>query len=127
MALHHCRIKKKIRDTSIVFLIITASFFAIGEVGVRILRRDLPTLVVASENQKLVYELNRAYKGINSFGMRDKEIDISEIKDRYKIAIIGDSHAYSINVQNVEDTFPYRIEEYLNQNVGQRVVKVLNF
>ncbi|HYY40077.1 MAG TPA: SGNH/GDSL hydrolase family protein, partial [Nitrososphaera sp.] len=127
MALHHCRTKGNIRDTSIVFLIITTSFFALGEVGIRILRREPPTMVVASENQKLVYELNKAYKGINSFGMRDKEIDISEIKDLYKITVIGDSHAYSINVQNIEDTFPYRIEEYLNQNIGQRLVKVLNF
>src|SRR5262249_28547739 len=85
------------------------------------------TTVVASENKKLVYELNKSYKDINSFGMRDKEFDINEINNLYKIAVIGDSHTYSINVKNIEDTFPYRIEEYINKNMGQRIVKVLNF
>lgn len=84
-------------------------------------------MYVASENQKLVYELNKDYKDINSFGMRDKEIDLNEIKYLYKIAVIGDSHTYSTNVKNIEDTFPYHLEEHLNKNMGQRRVKVLNF
>ncbi len=119
--------KRKIRDAIIIFLIISTSFFAIGEILVRIFKKEPPIMFVASENQKLVYELNRDFNGINYFGMRDKEIDINEIRDIHKIAVIGDSHTYSINVKNVEDTFPYHIEEYLNKNMGQRIVKVLNF
>ena len=119
--------KEKMRDTTIILLIISISFFAIGEIFVRIFKKEPPTMFVASENQKLVYELNRNYKGINSFGMRAKEIDINEIRDLYKIAVIGDSHAYSVNVKNIEETFPYHIEEYLNPNIGQKIVKVLNF
>jgi len=119
--------KEKIRDAIIIFLIISISFLVIGEILVRIFKKEPPTVLVASENQKLVYELNRDYKDVNSFGMRDKEIDINEIKDLYKIAVIGDSHAYSVNVKNIEDTFPYRIEENLNKSIGQKIVKVLNF
>src|SRR5215475_14108546 len=99
--------KEKILDTIIIFLIISISFLAIGEILVRIFKKEPPTVLVASENQKIVYELNRDYKEVNSFGMRDKEIDINEIKDLYKIAVIGDSHAYSLNVKNIEYTFPY--------------------
>src|SRR5207247_10462333 len=75
----------------------------------------------------LVYELNRDYKGVNSFGMRDKEIDTNAIRDLYKIAILGDSHTYSINVKNIEETFPYHVEEHVNKNIGQKIVKILNF
>jgi len=84
-------------------------------------------MYVASENPKLVYELNKDYKGINTFGMRDKHFDFKEIDGLYTIAVIGDSHAYSTNVKNIADTFPYQIEEHLNKNMGQRMVKVLNF
>lgn len=111
----------------LIFFIIASSFFIIGEICVRIFQKESPTMYVASENQKLVYELNKDYKDINSFGMRDKEIDLNEIKYLYKIAVIGDSHTYSTNVKNIEDTFPYHLEEHLNKNIGQRRVKVLNF
>ena len=74
----------KIRDIIIIFLIIVASFFVIGEFLARILIEPIP-MVVKSENEKLVYELNTYYEGINSFGMRDKEVDIKEIEDLYKI------------------------------------------
>lgn len=119
--------KRKIRDTVIIFFIIASSFFAIGEIGVRIFHKEFPTMYVASANQKLVYELNKDYKDINSFGMRDKEFDLKEIRDLYKIAVIGDSHAYSTNVKNIEETFPYQIEKHLNKHIGQNLVKVLNF
>jgi hypothetical protein len=120
-------IKGKIRDTIIIFVIISTGFFALGEVFFRTLKKEPPAMFIASANQKLVYELNRDYKGINSFGMRDKEFDINTIRDLYKIAVIGDSHTYSINVKNLEETFPYRMEEHLNKNIEQKIVKVLNF
>ena len=116
----------KVRDIIIIFLIIVVSFFVIGEFLARILKEPV-SMVVKSENEKLVYELNTYYEGINSFGMRDKEVDIKEIEDLYKIAVIGDSHAYSIKVKKIEETFPYGIEEYINHNIGKRIVKVLNF
>jgi lysophospholipase L1-like esterase len=110
----------------IVFIIVV-SFFVTGEVLVRILKKESPTMLIPSENQKLVYELNKNYEGINSFGMRDKEIDLDDIKDLYKIAVIGDSHAYSIKVKNNDETFPSHLEHYLNSNIGQKMVKILNF
>ena len=84
-------------------------------------------MYVASENQELVYELNKNYKDINSFGMRDKNVDLNDIRYLYKIAVIGDSHTYSTNVKKIEDTFPYHMEEHLNKHMGDRIVKVLNF
>jgi lysophospholipase L1-like esterase len=98
----------------------------IGELLARILKEPIP-MFVKSENEKLVYELNTHHEGINSFGMRDQEIDMNEIKDLYKIAVIGDSHAYSIKAKTTEETFPYQIEQHINQRMGRRLVKVLNF
>src|SRR5919198_396813 len=43
------------------------------------------------------------------------------------ITVIGDSHTYSTSVENRAETFPSQLEKYLNQKIGQRTVKVLNF
>jgi len=120
-------LKGKIRDTALIILITLIIFFVTGEILTRLFKRESPPRVVASENQKLVYELNKNYAEINSFGMRDEAFDINSIRDLYKIAVIGDSHAYSTHVKDRAETFPYQLEKYLNPNIGQRIVKVLNF
>jgi len=117
----------KIRDATLIVLITLVLFFVTGEILTRIFKNDSPPRVVASENQKLVYELNKNYAEINSFGMRDEEFATDSIRDLYKIAVIGDSHAYSTSVKNSVESFPSQLEKYLNQDIGQRIVKVLNF
>jgi hypothetical protein len=119
--------KDKIRDTTRIAVITLVLFFVTGEILTRLFKQESPPRVVASENQKIVYELNKNYAGINSFGMRDEEFAIDSIRNLYKIAVIGDSHAYSTSVKNMAETFPSQLEKYLNQNIGQRTVKVLNF
>src|SRR5215831_8574209 len=120
-------LKEKIRDTTLIVLTTLVIFFVTGEILTRLFKKESPPRVVASENQKLVYELNKNYAEINSFGMRDEEFAIDSIRDLYKIAVIGDSHAYSTRVKNRAETFPSQLEKYLNPNVGRRIVKVLNF
>lgn len=120
-------LKGKMRDTTLIVVITLVIFFVAGEILTRIFRKESPPRFVASENQRLVYELNKSYAEINSFGMRDEEFDIDSIRGLYKIAVIGDSHAYSTSVKNTAETFPSQLEKYLNQNIGQRIVKVLNF
>src|SRR5215831_14316312 len=118
--------KEKLRDTTLIALITLVVFLVTGEILTRLFKEELPR-VVASENQKLVYELNKNYAQINSFGMRDEEFDIDSIRDLYKIAVVGDSHSYATKVKSTTETFPSQLEKYLNQNTGQRIVKVLNF
>jgi hypothetical protein len=120
-------LKGKIRDTTLIVLITLIIFFVAGEILTRLFKKDSLPRFVASENQRLVYELNTSYTEINSFGMRDEEFDIDSIRGLYKIAVIGDSHAYSASVKTIAETFPSQLEKYLNQNIGQRIVKVLNF
>jgi hypothetical protein len=120
-------LKGKMRDTTLIALSTLILFFVTGEILTRLFKKASPHMFVASENQKLVYELNKSYAEINSFGMRDENFDVDSIKDMYRIAVIGDSHAYSTNVKNVAETFPSQLEKYLNQNSEQRIVKVLNF
>jgi len=115
------------RDTTLIVLITFVSFFVIGEILTRIFKKDSTPMFVRSENQKLVYELNKEYTEINSFGMRDIDINVNDIKNLYKIAVIGDSHTYSSNVENMVDSFPSQLEKYLNKNSGHPLVKVLNF
>ena len=117
----------KMRDATLIIWITLIIFFATGEICTRIFKKVAPPMIVASENQKLVYELNKNYAEINSFGMREEEFNIASIKDLYKIAVIGDSHTYSTMVKNMAETFPSQLEMHLNQNIGQRTVKVLNF
>src|SRR5262249_27247597 len=117
----------KIRDATLIVLITLVIFFVTGEILTRIFKKESPPRIVASENQKLVYELNKNYAQINSFGMRDEEFDIDSIRDLYKIAVVGDSHTYATKVKSTTETFPSQLEKYLNQNTGQRIVKVLNF
>jgi hypothetical protein len=120
-------LKGKIRDTTLIVLITLIIFFVTGEILTRLFKKESPRRVIASENQMLVYEFNKNYAEINSFGMRDEEFNIDSIRDLYKIAVIGDSHAYATRVKNRAETFPSQLEKYLNQNIGQRIVKVLNF
>jgi hypothetical protein len=120
-------LKGKIRDTTLIVLITLVIFFVAGEILTRLFKKESPPRFVASQNQRLVYELNKSYTEINSFGMRDEEFDIDSIRSLYKIAVIGDSHAYSTSVKNMAETFPSQLEKYLNRNIGQRIVKVLNF
>lgn len=106
--------------------------FIIGELTVRIFSfinngSFLTFPDVPSKNEKLVYELDPKYRGINSFGMRQKEFDLEELQGKYVIVVIGDSHAYSIKVKNAEDTFPQKIEYYLNRMMDNANVRVLNF
>jgi hypothetical protein len=117
----------KIRDTTLIVLITLVIFFVTGKILTRLFKKESPPRIVASENQKLVYELNKNYAQINSFGMRDEEFDIDSIRDLYKIAVVGDSHTYATRVKSTTETFPSQLEKYLNQNIGQRIVKVLNF
>ena len=98
--------KEKMRDTTLIVLITFVSFFIIGEILTRIFRKESTPMFVMSENQKLVYELNKNYAEINSFGMRDVDIDVDDIKNLYKIAVIGDSHTYSSNVKNMARLVP---------------------
>jgi hypothetical protein len=117
----------ELRDITLIVLITLAIFFISGEILTRLFRKEPVPIFVASENQRLVYELNKDYPEINSFGMRDEDLDIDSIRDVYKIAVIGDSHAYSANVKTTTETFPSQLEQFLNLHAGQRIVKVLNF
>jgi hypothetical protein len=81
--------------------------------------------MVPSANPRLIYELNPAYPGINAHGMRQGEIETAALADRFVIAVIGDSHAYSVGSPNPAHAFPARLEYHLNTTAAN--VTVLNF
>jgi hypothetical protein len=83
-------------------------------------------LYVPSKDFRLIYELNPHYPEINSFGMRQEEFDPSMLRHQFVIAVIGDSHSFSLKSLKWENSFPARLEHYLKASTGKSV-KVLNF
>lgn len=115
------------REIIIVLTISLIGCFIAGEIFFRFFKKDEIEMIVASPDPKLVYELNEHYRGINSLRMRDKDFRTEDLKGRYLIAVIGDSHSYAIKVKNVEDAFPAKIEQYLGHSMPEANAKVLNF
>ena len=100
---------RKIRQLSLAGLTISISTvltFVVLEGVARGIAREPSYLYVPSENARLIYELNPRHPEINSFGMRQEEIDRSILQDNFVIAVIGDSHAYSANSARPENSFP---------------------
>ncbi len=89
-----------------------------------------------SDNPNLVYELvpNASFveegRGklcvTNSFGFRDEEFGVEKNSDEFRIAVIGDSLVFGVNVDQNE-SFPEQLEVVLNSLNLPRKVKVLNF
>lgn len=98
----------------------------LSEIYIRVFEKEALPFVIPSDNPKLVYELNPQYPGINSHGMRNEEFSIGELKGKYLIAVIGDSHTYSL-VPLREQAFPQKLQEYINNAVGKNNVRVINF
>jgi lysophospholipase L1-like esterase len=119
--------KNHIREIIIVLGISLIGCFVAGEIFIRFFKKNEIEMIAASANPRLVYELNEHYRGINALRMRDKDFRAEDLKGRYLIAVIGDSHSYSIKVKNVEDAFPARIEQYLGRSRPEANVRVLNF
>jgi hypothetical protein len=78
-----------------------------------------------SANPRLIYELNPSYPGINSLGMRQDEIDPSTLRHQFVIAVIGDSHTYSIGSADRGHAFPARLAHHLD--APGNGITVLNF
>lgn len=119
--------QKNIRQIFIILTISVIGCFVVGEIFIRFFKKNDIAMVVASTNPKLVYELNKSYQGVNTLRMRDKDFRAEDLDGRYLIAVIGDSHSYAIKVENVEDAFPARIEQYLGHSMPEVNAKILNF
>jgi hypothetical protein len=96
------------------------------EILARALFVEHPPLVVASNDFHLIYELNPHYPEINSFGMRQEEFDPSTLRHQFVIAVIGDSHSFSAQSAEWENSFPARLEHHLSA-LSEKSIKVLNF
>lgn len=98
-----------------------------GEIAVRWIDvREPVSLYIPSTNPRLVYELNPHHPEINTFGMRGDALDVDALAGKYIIAAIGDSHTYSLAVDEARDAVPQQLERALNQLLGREQVKVLN-
>jgi len=86
-----------------------------------------------SANQTLRYELKPGSKdgnsSINQDGMRDVEYTVQKSSNRFRVAVIGDSIAYGLGVDQSR-TFSSHLERLLNTYVSDAVgltFEVLNF
>jgi hypothetical protein len=101
--------------------------FAVLEVGTRLLVEDPVSLIVASANPRLVYELNPELEGVNSLGMRGPEVEPDELEDAFVVAAVGDSHMFSAEVRRNDRTIPARMEQRLTALWPAAKPRVLNF
>jgi hypothetical protein len=114
------------KTASLLILIIVCSLpFFLAEIIARTVLADPASMYIPSKNFRLIYELNPSHPEINSFGMRQEEFDPSNLHHKFVIAVIGDSHTYSVESASREKSFPSRLEYYLK--VMGKNAKVLNF
>ncbi len=64
----------------------------------------------------------------NKLGFRDREREYSNKENHYRILALGDSFTYGAGVRYIEDLYPYRLEEKLNQGFFEedRKFEVIN-
>ncbi len=81
-----------------------------------------------SDNIKIGYELRPNTKDTNSAGFRDFEYKIDKDPGVTRIAVVGDSIAYGIDIEDAgfEKTYAKRLETLLNKENKKRF-EVLNF
>ena len=96
------------------------------EICARAYLAEPPSWVIPSNDFRLIYELNPDHPQINSFGMRQAEFDPSTLRHQFVIAVIGDSHSFSVKSEQWENSFPARLEYHLKALTGKSI-KVLNF
>jgi len=70
----------------------------------------------------------KKYYHHNKFGFRDREREHSNKENHYRILALGDSFTYGAGVRFIEDLYPYRLEEKLNQVFSEedRKFEVIN-
>ena len=101
--------------------------FLAGEAAVRIASRTWkPERLIPSADEQLVYELDPQLPEINSFGMRGEEFKPADLQGKYVVAVIGDSHTYSVRAKRAGQAMPQQLERHLNSLRGREAVKVLN-
>jgi len=110
---------------SIIFIVIFIG--AILEVYLRIKYNNYHKEVqhrerctIYSSNPRLIYELRPGKCGANSHGFYDHEYSYSKLDDAYRIVVIGDSIAYGLTVDSLNESFPKLLEKKLNSR-DQRV------
>ena len=70
----------------------------------------------------------KKYYHHNEFGFRDREREYENKGRHYRILVLGDSFTYGAGVKFIEDLYPYRLEERLNQGLSEegRKFEVIN-
>lgn len=116
-----------LKAKNVLFLLVVLIVpFIFVEILARILYPQPILLNIPSKNFRLIHELNPLHPEINSLGMRQEEFDSSTLHDYFVIAVIGDSHTYSVRSAKREDSFPARLEHHLKA-LTDKSIKVLNF
>lgn len=91
-------------------------------------------LIKPSAYPEIVYELkpnlNSYFKlasfKTNSFGLRDKEYEITKPKDTFRVAVIGDSFTMASGVE-IEESYHSLLEEWLNKDARGINYQFINF
>jgi hypothetical protein len=103
---------------TLVLLVTVILSFGFLEVSVRLLNEE-PIIVDADWFSKFFKK--------NSIGIRDIEYPLKKSENKFRILIVGDSQTAGHGIEKLEDTYPKKLEAYLNKGLKNPIFEVINY
>jgi lysophospholipase L1-like esterase len=119
------RIKNIVFTIAFIGILFSVLVIFDGVIGLTVAQVQKQEWLIFEPNSKARYQTIEFdfVANINSFGLRDREIDL-EKGDKYRILAFGDSWTFGWGV-NVENSWPKKLEQYLLAN-GFENIEVIN-
>ena len=102
----------------LVLLITVILSFGFLEISLRLLNEE-PIIVDSDWFSKFIK--------INSIGIRDIEYPLKKSGKKFRILIVGDSQTAGHGIEKLEDTYPKKLEAYLNEGLKNPIFEVINY
>lgn len=106
----------------ILLLIFLVAFFLLGEI---IMRLFFSEMIYNEYGHGPGSEMIIEKAEYNSLGYRGPEPNMIKDKDTYRILFLGDSFTYGSGIKNLEDTYPYLVQNELSKTNARRIESVV--
>ena len=85
------------------------------------------TRILISPEKEIGKDWVHKFIQYNRDGFRDREYVTAKPRDKFRILAVGDSQTFGHGIERLEDTFPKRLENLLNQGMERPKFEVLSF
>ncbi len=115
----------KIIPNTMLFISSIAFALIISEI---ILYNQYEDIHVGGANSPSHFTFYKKYYHYNKWGFRDKERELANISNNYRILVLGDSFTFGAGVKYIKDLYPAVLEEKLSTNVSDSCngIEVIN-